>query len=427
MPSSRIPGNYVNELTRSTLAMILAGGRGERLMHLTRARAKPATPFGGKYRIIDFTLSNCVNSGIRRIGVLTQYKASELIIHLQRAWGHFRGEFGEFVNIIPAQQQIGTSWYRGTADAIYQNLSFLRDQRPERVLILGGDHVYKMDYTLLLSQHVETGADITIGCIPVPKERGAEFGVMSIDDNHRITEFVEKPEQPTPMPGREDMTLASMGIYVIEMAFLEKMLMADGSNPHSSHDFGMDIIPKCVAHHNTYAYCYEDDSASVQPYWKDVGNIDEYYQASMDLVNIDPELNLYDERWPIWTYQEQLPAAKFVFEDEKYCGMALNSMVSAGCIISGGVVKRSLLSYKVTVEQGSSVEDAVLMPSVQVGRHCRIRRAVIAERCEIPDGMVIGEDLVLDAKRFYVSRNGVVVVVPEMIDAWQREQAKTDS
>jgi glucose-1-phosphate adenylyltransferase len=421
MPASRTPGNYVNSLIRSTVAMILAGGRGERLMHLTRARAKPATPFGGKYRIIDFALSNCVNSGIRRIGVLTQYKASELIIHLQRAWGHFRGEFGEFVSIIPAQQQIGTSWYRGTADAIFQNLEFLRDQRPERVLILGGDHVYKMDYTLMLTQHIESGADITIGCIPVPLERGKQFGVMTINEEKRITAFVEKPEQPEPLPDNPEMTLASMGIYVIEMAFLEKMLLADGANPNSSHDFGMDIIPKCVAHHNAYAYCYGDDSNTVQPYWKDVGSVDEYYQASMDLVNIDPELNLYDERWPIWTYQEQLPSAKFVFDQDDCRGMAVNSMVSAGCIISGAVVRRTLLSYKVTLEKGSNVEDAVLMPYVTIGRHCRIRRAVIAERCKIPDGMVIGEDLALDAERFYVSRNGVVVVVPEMLAAWERK------
>ncbi|GAA5215598.1 glucose-1-phosphate adenylyltransferase [Corallincola platygyrae] len=389
-------------------------------MHLTRARAKPATPFGGKYRIIDFALSNCVNSGIRRIGVLTQYKASELIFHLQRAWGHFRGEFGEFVSIIPAQQQIGTSWYRGTADAVYQNLDFLRNQRPERVLILGGDHVYKMDYTLMLSQHVETGADITIGCIPVPIERGQQFGVMAIDEELRVTEFVEKPEHPTPMPGRDDMALASMGIYVIEMSYLEKILTEDGTNPNSSHDFGMDIIPKCVAHHNAYAYCYDHGADSVQPYWKDVGNIDEYYQASMDLVSVDPELNLYDERWPIWTYQEQLPAAKFVFDDDDCRGMAVNSMISAGCIISGAVVRRALLSYNVSIDNGSYVEDAVLMPMVKVGKHCRIRRAVIAERCELPDGMVIGENNEADAMFFYVSKNGIVVVVPEMIRAWRQ-------
>lgn len=415
MSLSSVPGHYLNALPRSTVALILAGGRGERLMHLTRARAKPATPFGGKYRIIDFALSNCVNSGIRRIGVLTQYKASELIQHLQRAWGHFRGEFGEFVNIIPAQQQIGTSWYRGTADAIYQNLELLRGQKPKRVLVLGGDHVYKMDYTRLLTQHVETGADVTIGCVAVPLARGRDFGVMEVSDDRRILSFEEKPANPAPLKDRPEQTLASMGIYVFEMEFLEKMLKQDAGVQESSHDFGMDIIPKCVEQHKAFAYFFEDETSQVQQYWKDVGNIDEYYQASMDLLSIEPELNLYDETWPIWTYQEQLPAAKFVFDQDDCRGGAANAIVSAGCVIAGAFVRHSLLSYNVSVDKYSYIESSVVMPSAKIGRRCRIRRAVIAENCVVPDDTIIGEDPIHDAERFYVSPKGVVVVVPDML------------
>lgn len=408
-------GRFVSRLTRGTLALILAGGRGSRLKHLTLWRAKPAVPFGGKFRIIDFPLSNCVNSGIRRIGVLTQYKAHSLLRHIQAGWGSLRGEFGEFIDLLPAQQRIETSWYAGTADAVYQNLDIIRSHNPEYVLILAGDHIYKMDYGPMIGYHVENQADLTVGCIEVPVEEAAgAFGVMSVDADWRVQRFSEKPAQPESIPGRPGTTLASMGIYVFNTQHLYEQLIKDADMRSSSHDFGKDIIPNVIEKYKVVAYPFRERDGK-QAYWRDVGTVDAFWEANIELVQITPELNLYDEEWPIWTYQEQLPPAKFVFDDEERRGMALGSMVSGGCIISGAVVRRSLLFSRVTVEAHSTVQDSVVLPEVRVGRNCRIRRAVIDKGCIIPDGTVIGENRDDDAQRFYVSPKGIVLVTPEML------------
>ena len=406
---------FVSRLTRSTLALIMAGGRGSRLKHLTNWRAKPAVPFGGKFRIIDFPLSNCINSGIRRIGVLTQYKAHSLITHIQRGWGHLRGEFGEFVELLPAQQRIATSWYTGTADAIYQNLDIIRSHDPELVLILAGDHIYKMDYGAMLAEHVENAADVTVGCIEVPIEKAHAFGVMTVDDEGRIVDFEEKPANPKPVPGKEDVALCSMGIYVFNRAFLFEQLIKDADTRNSSHDFGKDIIPSVIRNYRAFAYDFLDKETGTQAYWRDVGTVDAFWEANLELIGVTPELNLYDTHWPIWTYQEQLPPAKFVFDDDDRRGMAVDSMVSGGCIISGAVVRHSLLFSSVVVNSYSTLQDAVILPEVTIGRHCRIRRAVIDKGCHIPDGTVIGEDPEEDARRFHVTPGGVVLVVPEML------------
>jgi glucose-1-phosphate adenylyltransferase len=409
------PSRYVSSLTRETIAVILAGGRGSRLKQLTLARAKPATPFGGKYRIIDFPLSNCVNSGIRRIGVMTQYKAHDLILHLQRAWGHFRGEFGEHVEILPAQQQIDASWYKGTADAVYQNLEYMRRHQPEHVLVLAGDHVYKMDYGLMLAQHVDTGADITVGTVEVPTERAREFGVLSVDETQRVCRFAEKPENPEPIPGREGVVLASMGIYVFDFGFLEQMLVQDAADAESVHDFGRNIIPGAIDRHRVIAYVFQDSDTGVQQYWRDVGNVDAFYDANMELNQVEPELNLYDATWPIWTYQEQCPPAKFVADDSGRRGMAISSMVSGGCVIEGATVRNSLLFSNVCVSRGSAVDRAVILPDARIGPNCRLRRVVIDENCALPEGTVIGENHDTDRKRFSVTPRGVVLVTPDML------------
>jgi glucose-1-phosphate adenylyltransferase len=412
------PGRYVSSLTRDTMALILAGGRGARLKGLTLSRAKPATPFGGKYRIIDFPLSNCVNSGIRRIAVLTQYKAHDLIVHLQRGWGYFRGEFGEFVDILPAQQQIDSSWYKGTADAVYQNLEYLARREPVYVLILAGDHIYKMDYGLMLAQHAESGADITVGTVEVPVDRAQEFGVVTVDEDGRITRFVEKPLHPEPIPGREGIALASMGIYVFSFEYLERILREDAQRQESAHDFGRNILPACIAAGDkVHAYVFQDAKTKVQMYWRDVGNVDAYYEANLELTFVAPELNLYDEDWPIWTYQAQRPPAKFVLDDEERHGRALNTMVSGGCIVSGALVRESLLFSNVHVGELSLVERSVVLPDVDIGRRCRIFNAIIDEETVIPDGVVIGEDPAEDRRRFYVTRKGVVLVTREMMEA----------
>jgi glucose-1-phosphate adenylyltransferase len=412
---------YVSRLTQGTLALILAGGRGERLKNLTLDRAKPATPFGGKYRIIDFPLSNCVNSGIRQICVLTQYKAHDLILHIQKGWGYLRGEFGEFVEMLPAQQQLGERWYAGTADAVYQNLDIIEGHAPEHVLILAGDHIYKMDYGPMVAAHVEQDADITVGCVEVPVERAKEFGVVTIDAEQRISKFTEKPSRPDTLADRPHLTLASMGIYVISLPFLREVLERDQQSGASQHDFGRNIIPGIIASHRVYAFKFEDTATGAQRYWRDVGNVDAFYEANMELVHVSPELNLYDERWPIWTYQEQRPPAKFILDEEGRRGLAINSMVSAGCIISGGIVRQSLLFSNVRIDEGSRVEETVVLPHVRIGRGCRIRRAVLDEECNIPDGMVIGDDPQLDGKRFYVTNKGVVLVTAEMVRAVLRE------
>jgi glucose-1-phosphate adenylyltransferase len=406
---------FVSRLTRETLALILAGGRGSRLKQLTDWRAKPAMPFGGKFRIIDFPLSNCINSGIRRVAVLTQYKAHSLILHVQRGWGFLRGEFGEFVELLPAQQRIETSWYLGTADAVYQNLDILRNHDPRFVLILAGDHVYKMDYGAMLAHHVDRDADMTVGCVEVPLERARDFGVMTVDDRGQIVRFAEKPDRPDPMPGRPDTALVSMGIYVFNTHFLFEQLIRDADTAASSHDFGKDIIPAIIDRYRVGAFPFRDPAKGKQAYWRDVGTVDAFYEANMELIGVTPELNLYDKDWPIWTYQEQLPPAKFVFDDDGRRGMAVDSMVSGGCIISGSVLRRSLLFSNVHLHSYGTVSDSVILPNVVVGRRCRIGRALIDKGCHIPEGTVIGEDPAEDARRFALTPGGVVLVTPEML------------
>lgn len=406
---------YVSRLTRDTLALVLAGGRGSRLKQLTSWRAKPAVPFGGKFRIIDFPLSNCVNSGIRKVGILTQYKSHSLNQHVQRGWGFMRGELGEFVELLPAQQRLETSWYEGTADAIYQNIDIIRMHKPEFVLILAGDHIYKMDYGSMLAAHDAAEADITVGCIEVPLEQARAFGVMAVDEQNRITEFAEKPAHPTPMPGRDDLALASMGIYVFRTEVLINELLRDADQPASGHDFGGDIIPDVIRRLRVTAFPFRQAGGEHHAYWRDVGTIDAYWQANMELVGISPELNLYDRQWPIWTYQDQVPPAKFVFDDEGRRGTAVDSMVAGGCIVSGSYVRRSLLFSNVHVHSYSRIEDAVIFPHVEIGRRCIIRKAIIDKGCIIPPGSRIGVDPLADAARFEISEGGVVLVTPEML------------
>jgi glucose-1-phosphate adenylyltransferase len=414
------PRRYLSRLTRGTLAVIMAGGRGERLRHLTEDRCKPATPFGGKFRIIDFALSNCVNSGIRQISVLTQYKAHSLIQHIQRGWGYLRGEFGEFVEIIPAQQRRGPEWYQGTADALWQNVEIIRAHRPLHVLVLAGDHIYKMDYGPMIGFHVEKEADITVGVVEVPVTRAREFGVLTVDETNRVLRFQEKPTNPEPMPGRPDVALASMGIYVFNPRLLERLLRADAEDPESAHDFGRNIVPGAIDKLRVFAYPFEDVRTKAQNYWRDVGTVDAYYEANMELVRVSPELNIYDEQWPIWTYQEQLPPAKFVFDDDDRRGAAIDSMVSGGCIISGSRVTNSLLFSNVRVHDYSTIDASVLLPRVRVGERCVIRRAIIDANALVPDGMQIGVDRAADAERFYVTENGVTLVTAAMLRASPR-------
>ena len=414
MASSHTP-RFVSRLTRNTLAMIMAGGRGSRLKDLTRWRAKPAVPFGGKFRIIDFVLSNCVNSGIRQIGLLTQYKSHSLIQHVQKGWNFMRGEFGEFVELLPAQQRIQEQWYAGTADAIYQNIDIIRNHAPDYVLILAGDHIYKMDYGPMIAAHVDTKADITVGCIEVPLQKATEFGVMNVDTNWKIKSFEEKPKRPEPMPNNPTMALASMGIYVFNAKFLYDLLIEDADNVESAHDFGKDVVPKLVENYQAVAYPFRDVQHNSSAYWRDVGTVDAFWQANLELIGITPDLNLYDEDWPIWTYQEQLPPAKFVFDDEDRRGMAVDSMVSGGCIISGSTVRHSLLFSNVHVNSFAEVEDSVILPDVEIGRNCKIKRCIIDRGCKIPDEMEIGIDPAKDRDRFFVSPEGVVLVIPEML------------
>jgi len=416
------PRRYLSRLTRGTLAVIMAGGRGERLKHLTEDRCKPATPFGGKFRIIDFALSNCVNSGIRQISVLTQYKAHSLIQHIQRGWGYLRGEFGEFVELIPAQQRRGGDWYQGTADALWQNMDLIRAHRPLHVLVLAGDHIYKMDYGPMIGFHVEKEADITVGVVEVPIDRSREFGVLTVDETNRVLRFQEKPTDPAPIPGRPDTVLASMGIYVFNPRLLERLLRADAEDPSSAHDFGRNIVPDSIDKLRVFAYPFEDVRTKAQNYWRDVGTVDAYYEANMELVQVSPELNIYDEQWPIWTYQEQLPPAKFVFDDDDRRGAAIDSMVSGGCIISGSRVKNSLLFSQVRVHDYSSIDSSVLLPRVRVGERCVIRRAIIDSGTLIPDGLQIGVDPAADAERFYVTESGVVLVTAAMLRSSSRPE-----
>lgn len=412
---------FVSLLTKNTVALILAGGRGSRLKQLTDWRAKPGVPFGGKFRIVDFPLSNCMNSQIRRIGVITQYKSHSLIKHIQRGWGFLRGEFNEFVELLPAQQRIDEeTWYKGTADAVYQNLDILRVYKPEYVLVLAGDHVYKMDYGEMLASHVNTEADMTVACIEMPVEEAAgAFGVMTVDEDARVTEFKEKPKQPDSIPGKPGVALCSMGIYVFNAAFLFEQLVRDADDKNSKHDFGIDIIPHLIrAGYRVYAHSFTESCVHGEnepPYWRDVGTVDAYWEANLDLANVTPDLNLYDKNWPIWTYQEQLPPAKFVFDDDDRRGMAVDSMVSGGCIISGAYVKHSVLFSNVHVHEGAYLEEAVVLPDVRVGQGAVLKKVVIDRGCLIPPGMSIGVNRAEDEKRFMVTSRGVTLVTPEML------------
>jgi glucose-1-phosphate adenylyltransferase len=408
-------------LSQQTMAFVLAGGRGSRLKELTDRRAKPAVYFGGKSRIIDFALSNAVNSGIRRIGVATQYKAHSLIRHLQRGWSFFRAERNEFLDILPASQQLNEeNWYKGTADAVTQNIDILRAYGPKYILILAGDHIYKQDYSVMIHQHVESGADVTVGCIEVPRMEATGFGVMKVDDQDKILEFVEKPADPPAMPGHPDLALASMGIYVFEAELLYELLLADAANPHSSNDFGKDIIPQLVAQGKAVAHPFSRScvrsGSEPEPYWRDVGTIDAFWQANIDLTDFTPELDLYDEEWPIWTYSELTPPAKFIHNEEGRRGHALSSMVSGGCIVSGSQLHRCLLFTGVHTHSYSQLEGVIAMPQVKINRNTRLTNVVIDKDVVIPEGLVVGEDPELDARRFRRTENGVCLITKPMID-----------
>ncbi len=401
---------------KDVLTLILAGGKGTRLEPLTRDRAKPAVPFGGLYRIIDFTLSNCINSELRKILVLTQYKARSLDRHIADGWGFLSRELGEYIEVLPPQQRIDEHWYKGTADAIYQNIYSIEKAEPRYVMILAGDHIYKMDYSDMIRTHIDKGADLTVGCISVPVRDCVHFGVMQVDSDGRILAFQEKPKEASPMPGDPGYVLASMGIYVFTARLMYELLCQDATKPESDHDFGKNIIPSMIHEHRVYSYRFRDKNRKATPYWRDVGTLDAYYQANMDLIEVDPVLNLYDREWPIRTHQPQLPPPKFVFRDEGpgdlgRRGEAHDSMVCQGCILSGGHVRRSILSPLVRVNSYALVENSILFSSVDVGRHARIRRAIIDKDVKIPAGATIGYDLDADRRRgFAVTEGGVVVI-----------------
>jgi glucose-1-phosphate adenylyltransferase len=407
-------------LPERAVVLVLAGGRGSRLEQLTSKRTKPAVYFGGKFRIIDFVLSNCVNSGFRRIGVVTQYKSHSLLRHLQRGWSFLRGDNNEFIDLLPAQQRVNEEhWYRGTADAVFQNIDILRSYNPEFVVVLAGDHIYKMDYSLMLRDHVATKADCTVGCIEVPKAEASAFGVMAIDAKRTITAFIEKPADPPTMPGKPEMTLASMGIYIFNAKYLYQLLEDDIANPASSHDFGKDIIPKIVAAGGAVAHPFSMScipTADGVAYWRDVGTVDAFWSANLDLASISPELNIYDDKWPIWTHQEQLPPAKFVHDSAGAHGMAVNVLISGGCIVSGSHVALSVLFSNVRVHSFCHIDQAVILPRSEIGENCRLTKVVIDRGCKIPAGMVIGEDAELDAQRFFRTETGVVLVTCEMLE-----------
>ncbi|MGA0018831.1 MAG: glucose-1-phosphate adenylyltransferase [Steroidobacteraceae bacterium] len=407
------------DLPKRAMALVLAGGRGSRLLNLTDRRAKPALYFGGKFRIIDFALSNCLNSGIRRIGVLTQYKSHSLMRHIQRGWGFLRGELNEFVDVMPAQQRLNESnWYQGTADAVHQSQDIIASYRPKYLVILAGDHIYKMNYALALAEHAAHGKPCSVACIEVPRLDARGFGVMAVNEDNLITAFEEKPLDPPCLPDNPDRALASMGVYIFDTDYLFNELSCDAGSPESSHDFGKDIIPRIVARGEAMAHRFEQSAVGTRlgeaPYWRDVGTIDAYWDANIDLTATDPLLNLYDERWPIWTYQPQLPPAKFVHNTEDRRGLALESLVSGGCIVSGHV-ERSLMFSGVRVHSHAEVHWSVLLPNVQVGRGAKIRRAIIDRGCVIPDGMVIGEDPEQDGERFLCTETGITLVTRQMI------------
>jgi len=414
MTSSR----FISNLTKNTVALILAGGRGERLKDLTEFCSKPAVPFCGKFRIIDFPLSNCINSGIRRIGVATQYKSHSLIQHIQRGWGFLRGEFNEFVEIWPAQKRVAEDWYKGTADAVYQNLDIVRNIGAEYVLILAGDHIYKMDYGQMLACHVKNKADMTVACINVPIEDAKGFGVIGVDESDRVIDFKEKPKDPNPLPDNPNQAFASMGIYVFNAAFLYEQLIRDADDSKSEHDFGKNIIPQMINKYRVFAHRFTDsciDRDNQNYYWRDVGTIDAYWEANLEMTKVIPELNLYDANWPIWTYQEQLPPAKFVFNNDQRRGMATDSLISGGCIISGSSITQSVIFSNVHVHSYSMIQDSVIMPNVEISRHVKLNRVVVDTDARIPEGVEIGFDVELDRKRFYVSEKGITLVTAEML------------
>ncbi|SBW00346.1 glucose-1-phosphate adenylyltransferase [uncultured Alphaproteobacteria bacterium] len=411
----------LNTSLKNTLALVLAGGRGSRLMDLTDSLAKPAIHFAGKFRIIDFPLTNCIHSGIRKVAVPTQYRSHHLIQHVQRGWNFLKAELQEFIEIWPAQQQTADeSWYRGTADAVYQNMDLLKAIDPTYILVLAGDHVYKQDYSKMLAQHIERRAEATVACVEVPIGLASSFGVVKVDENEQIVEFMEKPANPAPVPGRPDTAFASMGIYIFNADFLFQQLIRDAGTQGSSRDFGKDMLPSLVGRSRLFAHRFADSCVrsgpQVEPYWRDVGTVDAYWEANIDLTSVTPALDLYDPDWPIWTTQEQRPPAKFVFDDDDRRGVALDSVVGAGCIVSGGTVRGSLISNNVRVNSHSLVEDSVILPNCDIGRHAVIRKAIIAEGTHIPQGMEIGVDAELDAKRFYRSEGGVVLVTRQMIE-----------
>jgi glucose-1-phosphate adenylyltransferase len=408
-------------LTRHTMAYVLAGGRGSRLVELTDKRAKPAVYFGGKSRIIDFALSNALNSGIRRIGVATQYKAHSLIRHLQRGWNFFRVERNESFDILPASQRVSeTAWYEGTADAVFQNIDIIESYAPEYMVILAGDHVYKMDYGLMVAQHVDSGADVTVGCVEVPRSEASAFGVMHVDADDNITAFLEKPKDPPSIPGQPDQALASMGIYVFKTEFLLDQLRRDAETPGSARDFGKDIIPYLVAHGKAVAHRFSrscvKSEAEEEAYWRDVGTVDAYHEANIDLTHVLPKLDLYDEEWPIWTYAEVVPSAKFVHDDDDRVGTAIYSVVSGGCIVSGAQLRHSLLFTGVRVNSWARLENAVVLPQVRVGRRAQLKDVVIDRGVVIPEGLVVGEDPDEDARRFRRTEKGTVLITQPMLD-----------
>ena len=417
MKHERIAGP---QLPRRAVALVLAGGRGSRLKDLTARRAKPAVYFGGKFRIIDFALSNCINSGIRRIGVITQYKSHSLLRHLQKGWGFLRWEMNEFVELLPAQQRTDDeSWYRGTADAVYQNIDIIRDHHSAYIVVLAGDHIYKQDYSRMLEAHVESGAQCTVACIEVPRAEAHAFGVMAVDRSNQILDFVEKPPDPPAMPDKPDVSLASMGVYVFNTTFLFTLLEEDMRNPESTHDFGKDIIPKVVSMRLAAAHPFGDScvgaAAGVEPYWRDVGTVDAYWSANVDLTTTTPALDMYDADWPIWTYQEQLPPAKFVFDQDDRRGTAVDSIVSGGCIISGSRVANSVLFSRVRINSYCAIDGAVLLPGVEVKRHARLTKVVVDRGCVIPEGIVIGENPADDERRFLRTEGGVTLVTQERL------------
>ncbi|MDH5552536.1 MAG: glucose-1-phosphate adenylyltransferase [Nitrosomonas sp.] len=405
----------ISTATANTLALVLAGGQGSRLKNLTKWRAKPAVPFGGKFRIIDFPMSNCINSGIRRISILTQYKSHSLQCHLQRGWSFLSSQFGEFAEVLAAQQRSGDSWYQGTADAVYQNLDIIRHHNPEFVIILAGDHIYKMDYGKMIADHMQNNADITVGCLPVPLNEASGFGVMAIDNDMKIIEFEEKPEHPKSIPNDEKHALGSMGIYVFSVTFLREILIRDHNNKQSSHDFGKDIIPGSIHTANVRAFRFRNANTGTPGYWRDVGTIDAYWEANINLAELEPELNLYDKNWPICTYQDQTPPAKFSFNDNDRRGMATDSLVSGGCLITGGRVDHSILFANVRVHSYSEVIDSVVLSDVVINRNCKIRKCVIDKGTIVPENTTIGYDAEADKSRFHVSEKGVTLVTAEML------------